>query len=248
MFQTDQAIILRRIPYGEADQIVTFFSRDAGRLSGIARSSKRSLLRFGAALEPGSVLNLHYRKRPNASLVNLESADILISTLSITKSLPRICALSEALELSLAFLQEHQPEAQKFDVLQEFIESLIASEPTEDRSLLFLYQWLSLSGYSPMIDRCFTCHRSLDHELTWHFTTETAGLLCLPCSSMSQEKIPLSAEGQQVLRELVKGSGEVTKGAKEVHLYFTRYVEHLLGKRLKTYAFLESSERTVSSR
>ena len=43
MGKAAQAIVLRRIAYGEADWIVTFLDREHGRMSGIARSARSSM-------------------------------------------------------------------------------------------------------------------------------------------------------------------------------------------------------------
>ena len=58
----EKVIILKRISYGESDHIVSFFSRQSGRLSGIAKSAKKSQRRFGSSLEPGTVAEISFQK------------------------------------------------------------------------------------------------------------------------------------------------------------------------------------------
>ncbi|MBI4212398.1 MAG: DNA repair protein RecO [Deltaproteobacteria bacterium] len=149
MHFTSHAIILKRIPYGEADQIVTFFSREEGRLSGIAASAKKSLKRFGGGLEPGSIVDLMFSRRPSTNLVRLESLHVVQGTASVLRSLERIEAMAEALELALHFVQEGAREEQKFDLLKEYLTLLSHQNPPIEMKARFLYQWLKFSGYEP---------------------------------------------------------------------------------------------------
>jgi len=72
-----EAIILRTRPYGESDKIVTFLSLDAGKLTGIAKGAKNSRRRFANCLEPFTRVRAYFRTRPGASLVFLESCDLV---------------------------------------------------------------------------------------------------------------------------------------------------------------------------
>ena len=63
-----EAIVLRSYPLREADLLVTFFTREEGKLRGVARSAKKSRKRFGGALEPLTRVRLYYDDRdPGAS-------------------------------------------------------------------------------------------------------------------------------------------------------------------------------------
>ena len=49
---TSEAVVLRTWPVHEADLIVSFFTRDYGRMKGVAKAALKSRKRFGGALEP----------------------------------------------------------------------------------------------------------------------------------------------------------------------------------------------------
>ena len=44
------AILLASVPFGEADRVVTLFTRSHGKVSAMARSARKSRTRFGASL------------------------------------------------------------------------------------------------------------------------------------------------------------------------------------------------------
>jgi len=45
------AVVIGSFPLGESDRVVTFFSRDFGRLRGVAKAARRLKSRFGGSLE-----------------------------------------------------------------------------------------------------------------------------------------------------------------------------------------------------
>jgi DNA repair protein RecO (recombination protein O) len=55
------AIVLRGRPHGESDKIVTFLTKDWGKVTGIAKGAKRSQRRFVNVLEPFTHVQLRFR-------------------------------------------------------------------------------------------------------------------------------------------------------------------------------------------
>ena len=68
--QSLEAIILKRWDYGEKDLIVSFLSREKGRLQGIAKGAKASLKRFGPALDLFAWVKLQVVERKNNLLIS----------------------------------------------------------------------------------------------------------------------------------------------------------------------------------
>ncbi len=56
------AIVVRRVAYGEADLIVTLYTRELGKISALARSARRSRKRFGGGLELFNITSLELKK------------------------------------------------------------------------------------------------------------------------------------------------------------------------------------------
>ena len=77
-----EAIVLRTWPIHEADQIVSLFTRDYGKIKGVAKAAARSRRRFGGAMEPMTHVRASYAEKPRQELVRLDSFDIVTSPLS----------------------------------------------------------------------------------------------------------------------------------------------------------------------
>lgn len=89
-----EAVVLRTWPIHEADQIVSLFTRDYGKIKGVAKSAARSRRRFGGALEPMTHVRAHYAEKPSQELVRLDSFDILHSPLAEPVDYARAAALA----------------------------------------------------------------------------------------------------------------------------------------------------------
>src|SRR5439155_14569090 len=88
-----EAIVLRTYPLREADLLVTLFTREEGKVRGVARSAKKSRRRFGGALEPLTYVRAHYEDREQQELARLDSCEVLESPLAGEVGYPRAVAL-----------------------------------------------------------------------------------------------------------------------------------------------------------
>ena len=74
-----EAIVLRTYNLAEADRIVLCLTRNAGLVRGVARGARRLKSRFGAALEPFTLISLTFHEKENRELVTLSQTEILKS-------------------------------------------------------------------------------------------------------------------------------------------------------------------------
>lgn len=122
--KVSEAFTLRTYPYREADLIVSFLTRDQGRLRGIARSARRQKNSFGSGLERLSLVQMDYYQKENVELVRLNSCDLVQSQFSLAGDYPSGVALDFIAELSEQLLPPHEPNEKFFRLLASVLESL----------------------------------------------------------------------------------------------------------------------------
>src|SRR5208337_1728822 len=105
---SSEAVVLRTWPVHEADLIVSFFTRDYGRVKGVAKSALKSRKRFGGALEPMTVARAWFAERPRQELVRLDQLEILRSPLStpVDHALPEHDPQETVLRLVMSVLEQ----------------------------------------------------------------------------------------------------------------------------------------------
>jgi DNA repair protein RecO (recombination protein O) len=183
---TSDAVVLRTWPVHEADLIVSFFTRDYGRVKGVAKSALRSRKRFGGALEPMTVARAWFAERPGQELVRLDQLEIIRSPLSAPVDHSRMAVLSFFAEVLDEALPEHDPQETVFRLLIAVLEQTSAaqSDPAYPdmvqpwMALTYFSLWMTrLMGLLPDIAHCTACGVALQPGET-SFNNLGDGLFC----------------------------------------------------------------------
>src|SRR5882724_2312186 len=91
--RVSEAFVLRTYPFRESDLIVSFFTRDLGKLRGVARRARRPKSPFGSGLERLSQVRMSYYQRENAELANLTGCEMIQSQFDLGSDYARGLAL-----------------------------------------------------------------------------------------------------------------------------------------------------------
>ena len=163
-FSTD-AILLRKIEYGDHDFIISFLTRSKGKISVIAKNAKKSVKRFTGALDLFSVNQIHcaYPKKKNNGLMILSQADLENGFGNIRYDVFKTAYAGFWVELTHFWLEEGKPQPELFDLLffsLDMLNSGIISG--EVIHLLFQIRFMALSGFEPNIEYCGCCKTPLD--------------------------------------------------------------------------------------
>ena len=78
-----QAIVIKSINLSESDRLVTFFTKNYGKVKCVAKGARKAKNCFWGSLEPMSLIHLIYFGKETQSLYRLNHADIIESFQSI---------------------------------------------------------------------------------------------------------------------------------------------------------------------
>ncbi|HWG19691.1 MAG TPA: DNA repair protein RecO [Terracidiphilus sp.] len=173
---TSEAVVLRTWPVQEADLIVSFFTRDYGKLRGVAKSALKSRKRFGGALEPMTLARAWFAEKPKQDLVRLDQLEILRSPLALPIDPVRLGVLSFFAEVLDEALPEHDPHETIFRLLVSVLEQTTIEQPW--MPLTYFSLWMTrLMGLLPELARCTVCGEALQPGEV-HFNNYADGLFC----------------------------------------------------------------------
>ena len=102
------SIILKTYPLAEADRIVVFFSREYGKVRGVANGARRMKSRFGASLEPLAQSRLTFFRKENRDLVRIRSSELIDSPMKLFEDYDRAILASHVADLVDRFLPDHE--------------------------------------------------------------------------------------------------------------------------------------------
>ena len=248
LFKTN-AIVIRSLNYSESDKIVTFFTKDFGKLKGIAKGARRSKKRFQNALSLFSHLRLIFFDKEGLGLVRAESCDILHSFPRIREDLRKILYGNYYLELVNEMAEEREESREAFELLLCFLSNLETMAPQEEQLRLFEIRMLSLFGYRPNMTRCGLCKKGgedLQEIPSVFFSLEKGVLVCERCSRTWNNLIPLSLGTARLIEKIsqvelpkVERMRFTSQGLCESREILPKFISYQLGKELKSLKALK---------
>ncbi|MGH9400586.1 MAG: DNA repair protein RecO [Terriglobia bacterium] len=175
-----EAIVLRTYRLGEADKIVSLFSRQFGRLRAVAAGAQRPKSRYGGVLEPLTYVRLWLFERENRDLLRMNSAELLESFFSMQGDYRVQLAAQYMAEVSERLLPERETNERAFRLLLAVLRGLKTSGSIEKPLLYFNYWILRLGGFLPELNQCSQCGRTLTDEPVY-YGGESLRVVCSNC-------------------------------------------------------------------
>ena len=149
--RVSETYVLRTYPFRESDLIVSFFTRDQGKLRGVARRARKPKSNFGSGLERLSLVNLSYSQKETRELVNLNSCDLLQSQFDLLSDFDSSIALDYVAEISDHLLPPNDPNERFFRLLTAVLTYLHQRSPGGAwAAVTYFSLWATrLSGFLP---------------------------------------------------------------------------------------------------
>ncbi len=237
-----EAIVLKVIDYREADVIATLFTREHGKLRGIAPNARRSRKRFGGALDFFARLSLSVRVREGLS--RLEEAAIISLSSHIREDITKVAYAGYACELTDILLPDGLPNLRYYRLLCAWLEKLDSSPPCPADRLFFEINSLNILGYKPELELCSVCDGPFDGSKPLSFHTSAHAITCRFCAGAGRPIV--STVPERLRRCLATGRfGTVVFTAEELadsgFILDNLIVAHT-GKELKSLRFLREVE------
>lgn len=244
------AIILRRHDLGEADRILTLFTRNHGKIRAVAKGVRRPTSRKAGHVELFThvdALIAHGR-----SLNVLSQVDTLNPYAPLRGDLVRTTYASHFVELVDAFTEEADENRPLFDLLRDSLEWVCQTDDLQRTARYYELHLLELVGYRPELFHCVNCGRELKPQ-NQYYSVINGGAVCPICSSKGHRGRPLSLNALKVLRylqtrpfhvveSLTLSAGVQLECERILHETLTYNIE----RRLKSAAFLRRLRREQS--
>ncbi len=135
-----ESLILRTYPLKESDLIVSFFTRDEGKLRGVARGARTTKSRFGAGLGRLSQARIFYIARENRDLLTITGCDLIHSPFSIASDYDAGVALDYMAEVADVLLPANEVNERFFRLLVAMLKDLESGMPPW-RAVLYFSVW-----------------------------------------------------------------------------------------------------------
>ena len=229
-----EATVLRLIPYGDDDVIVGFLTPEHGRLSAFAPAARKSVKRFGTALDLFSLLVIE--ASPPRSVQNdlwrLTRVTIEETHLSLRNDLHRFASASYLAECIWLFAREGDSQPRLFEWWKKSLMFLGKVPDPVSTSLGLDMELLTLCGYGPRWNICHECGRE-PHGKRFFFSFDQGGISCESCRK--------AGEGRwlepDVVRMIVAGGALSYKQTETARRALEEFTTYTLGRQPKSQSF-----------
>ena len=190
MILKTEAIVLKSFNFRETSRIVTFFTRDYGKVKGILKGIRKDPKKFGSQVDQFSVNDIVYYQHRNSDLHLVSQCDLRVYFFEIRKDLKKTMAASYILELVDAIMPAEEKNEEVYTLMNDYLASLETALDIAKLVHMFQVKILLYSGFKPHLDSCLECRKKIVDQA--RFSLNKGGLICSHCESVDHNATLIS--------------------------------------------------------
>ncbi len=250
-FRTE-AIVMRRTDFGEADRLLTLFSREKGKIKAIAKGARKPQSRKTGHVE--LFMRSTFFVAVGRDLGIVTQAETVEAHAPLRHDLVRATYAAYYVELLDRFVGEEDPHAGVYQLLSDGLVWLTEMETAELPLAARYYELrlLSLTGFQPRLFHCVACTSPIA-EQDQFFSAELGGLLCPDCYEADRNAKPVTAVVVKVMRYLQSRPWATVKVLRlqrplhsQLEVIMHYYLTYILERNLKSVDFLYRLRREAA--
>ena len=237
-----EAIVLKHSDFGEADRMLTLFTREKGKLKAIAKGARKTRSRKAGHVEPFSQVSLQLAKGRNLYIVS--QAEAIHTHAGLAEDLVRLGYASYIVELLERFSVEEDENGALYSLLRDSLDRLEIRDQEQLAVRYYEIRLLDLLGFRPELHVCLNCEKEIKAE-DQYFSSQMGGVLCPNCSPLDTSAQPISMGALKYLRHFQRSTyADALKANMEAEIQFeletlmNHYLTYLLEKKLNSPQFL----------
>ncbi|MGN7410652.1 MULTISPECIES: DNA repair protein RecO [unclassified Sporosarcina] len=241
-----EGIVLRTMPYGETNKIVTILTKEAGKMTAMARGAKKPASRLSSISQVfvyGSFL-----LRTGKGMGSLEQGEPIDSMRHIREDLEATSYASYIVELVDRLTDDGERSTGVFNLLYEALHAINEGYDPEAIALFVEWKMLPVAGIHPVLHHCASCG-SVEGEFAFSF--QEIGFLCHRCFHTDPYIVRITPAQLKLIRTFATvpitqvGSLTLKKSTKQFMKKLVRQIyDEQVGLRLKSRSFLDQLDRT----
>jgi DNA repair protein RecO (recombination protein O) len=243
-----EAVVLRHADWGEADRILTLYTRERGKVRAIAKGARKIRSRKAGHLEPFTRVTLQLAK--GRDLLIVTQADTVEAYLPLGENLVKTGYASYVVELLDRFTYEDESENYTiFSLLTEILGRIAAEADPWLAIRYYEVHLLDSLGYRPHLFECANCGKEI-LPVDQFFSPSAGGVLCPTCGAGLPGVWNISMETLKHFRHFQRSSYSVAQRARpspevqnELETLMQKYLTYLLERGLNTPGFIKQIKK-----
>ena len=241
-----EAIALGRTDYSNSSQIITFYTRNYGKIRTLAKGFKRASGKCTTkAIDLLTYYQILFIKKEHSSLHILTEAVVQNNYPQIRSNLDKYYKASYLAELVNEFTEESDSSEQLFDIFLSTVTGISVSADATTWLLAFEIKMLKILGYLPELRRCVNCKNSILRISEVYFHAKEGGVLCKTCQVRFQEGIVVPVGAVLIAGRLADINLQNMERVKiqlsicvEIEKMLRYYIKSILNKELNSWKYI----------
>ena len=201
---------------GEADQLLTLFTEDFGRLEVLARAIRKIASKLRASADLFYFSEIEFIQGKNYK--TLTDAVVIDKFKHLRQSPEKLEIVYKIAEIIDLLVVKEEKDTQIWQLLFQAITraALVKTVqgqplPTLSISPIFFWKLAVILGYSPELYNCACCHKKLLPEMLF-FSPQDGGVVCWQCKSKENECKEILVDTIKIIRLFLKEPFEMVQG------------------------------------
>lgn len=243
-------LVIRGTDWSESSRIVTIFTREFGKVRGLAKGGRRLRSQFETSLDLLNVCQIVFIHKHHGGLDLLTEARLQERFSRLRSDLAALYMGYYIAELLADGTQDFDPHPTLYDFA---VGTLRQSDLSRDQSpdtlsavSRFELVWLQELGYSPRLDVCVFCGQAAEVGASEppRYSVAAGGLVCPNCFGTAADGRRIHAESWAALGQLAGGSSPLQLqgiARREVRQLLGQTVSFVLGRRPRLLAYIDKA-------
>ncbi|MBI3190034.1 MAG: DNA repair protein RecO [Ignavibacteriales bacterium] len=203
-----EAFVLRTIKFKESSKIVTFYTKELGRVGAIVKGARRPKSKIGASLEPMSHVQIVLYLKEGREVQTVGQCDLLHSYHHFASDLEKLSVGLSIIELVYNIAHEQEQNIPLFDLINQTLAAL--NESSHNSLILFYFEMrlAELLGFSPVFTRCGNCKKEINFQqqsTKWYWYNLQKGCpMCEDCSFVQHGLHKISTDALTTLEHIIR--------------------------------------------
>ncbi|MCA9997575.1 MAG: DNA repair protein RecO [Anaerolineales bacterium] len=237
-----EAVVLRRTDFGEADRLLTLYTREFGKITAVAKGARKPQSRKTGHVELFMRSKLFFAKGRDIDVIT--QAEMVAGYPELRADLVRATYASYVVELLDRFTVEDDHNLSVYELLASTLTSLTTAEDLLLLARYYELRLLGLTGFRPQLFQCVFSSEPIVEEDQF-FSAELGGLLRPEYQEQDRRAVAITAVSVKVLRYLQTRPWEMVSSLRlkrplhrELEGIMHHYLTYILERNLKSVDFL----------
>jgi len=236
------ALILRHTRWGEADRLLTVFTRELGKVRVVAKGVRKIKSRKAGHLEPFMHTALQLAQGRDWWIVT--QAEVIEPFSELRTDLQKTGYASYVIELLDRFTYEDGPNQPLYRLALETLLRLAKGDPLFVVIRYYEVCVLDLMGFRPQLFNCLICAEEIQ-AVDQYFSVMQGGILCPKCAHKGEDARRISVQALKYMRHFQRSSYQKAlvaqpdeKTKEELAAILQWYLTFLLEREINSNTFI----------